>query len=414
MGCSNCTSNSVFSPNKNRRCRNAGGHQIQNGVRVVVGQDHEVKCLQRRIRLGSGKEAGWLRQMMIGCQELRDNRDGTHTWVNNYLPAGGFRAFNVGDAVQGVWEDGSWYDATVVARNNDGTFKIRWTEYMCSDCNGTGEDEDGYECDTCDGTRTDTGCPEELRCEKCTCPACNGEGSVDAKYVYDEAEWQTCRNSNCGVFFPSGKACCAICTWCVNGKCGKCKSPKCIPKPKTQTCRNRECSATFPLEYKICGICTWCVNGDCKQASRGNCPDCKQATPSLRVDTNNGGPSGDHNGSPSGDHNNDSSSNGPDTTFPKRDMNNRTNVSIPKRDTSDSIPDRDITNRRSTHARRADSFRRRIAEDNIQPFVVLCAWILALTVGMVVFLLDRRATIAKRDAMQRGHRNWENPTCSLF
>jgi len=55
--------------------------------------------------------------------------------------------------------------------------------------------------------------------------------------------------------------------------------------------------------------------------------------------------------------------------------------------------------------------RRRIAEDNVQPSVILCAWILALTVGVAVFLLNRHAKIAKRDAMQRGQRNWE---CSLF
>merc|ERR1712000_285766 len=69
-----------------------------------------------------------------------------------------------------------------------------------------------------------------------------------------------------------------------------------------------------------------------------------------------------------------------------------------------SIPERDINNRtRSSQSAAAN--RRRIAEDNIQPSVVLCAWILALIVGMAVFLLDRHATIAKRDAIQRGQRN---------
>jgi len=58
-----------------------------------------------------------------------------------------------------------------------------------------------------------------------------------------------------------------------------------------------------------------------------------------------------------------------------------------------------------------DAERRRIAEDNIEPSVALCAWIVALTVGVAIFLLDRHAKVAKRDAMQRGQRNWE---CSLF
>merc|ERR1711964_251369 len=54
--CANCTSNPWYYANRNRRCRNAGGHQ-----------NREVKCLQRRIKLGSEVEARWLRQMMVSC-----------------------------------------------------------------------------------------------------------------------------------------------------------------------------------------------------------------------------------------------------------------------------------------------------------------------------------------------------------
>lgn len=36
--------------------------------------------------------------------------------------------FIVGDEVEGLWEDGKWYAATILAKSND-TYKIRWAEY---------------------------------------------------------------------------------------------------------------------------------------------------------------------------------------------------------------------------------------------------------------------------------------------
>merc|ERR1711964_874336 len=77
-----CTSKSWFSRNRDRRCRNAGGHQ-----------NRETECLQRRIKLGSCQEAQWLREMMIAIphrQLTRNDQYGTHRWKRNYRAHGGW------------------------------------------------------------------------------------------------------------------------------------------------------------------------------------------------------------------------------------------------------------------------------------------------------------------------------------
>merc|ERR1711964_45749 len=75
--CSRCTSNSLFSRNRNRRCQNSGSHQ-----------NREIACLKRRIEFGNHPS---LKKMMMADPEpeLIRNRDGTYTWTKDYQPAGG-------------------------------------------------------------------------------------------------------------------------------------------------------------------------------------------------------------------------------------------------------------------------------------------------------------------------------------
>merc|ERR1711964_886879 len=183
---------------------------------------------------------------------------------------------------------------------------------QCPKCNGWGSLRDcGCSCkvrNKADGL----GCPADLRCQTCTCPVCDGEGFVDADYVYDP----TTEDDNAGDSLISSDS----------------------PPPASI----------------------------------------------------------DHNDSPI-------SSDAEEHNYPERFNSDEDNC--PTRFSDD-----------GGHRRRKliSAQPRRLAEDNIQPSEALCVWILALTVGMVVFLLDRHATRAKRDALQRGQRNWETSTCSLF
>merc|ERR1711964_736265 len=76
--CGRCTSNSLFSRNRNRRCQNVGNHQ-----------NRDIACLKRRIEFGNHPS---LKKMMMAEPEpeLIDNRDGTYTWTKDYQPAGGW------------------------------------------------------------------------------------------------------------------------------------------------------------------------------------------------------------------------------------------------------------------------------------------------------------------------------------
>merc|ERR1711964_628773 len=185
---------------------------------------------------------------------------------------------------------------------------------QCPKCNGWGSLRDcGCSCKVRNKTHG-LGCPADLRCQTCTCPVCDGEGFVDADYVYD---------------------------------------------PTTEI--------DNPADSLISS----------------------DSPPAASIDHNDSGII---------------SSDADENNYPERFS-----------DDEDNCPTRFSDGGGHSRRRKLIAAQHgRIAEDHIQPSEVLCVWILALTVGMVVFLLDRRATRVKRDALQRGQRNWETSTCSLF
>merc|ERR1711964_665276 len=81
--CGRCTSNSLFKANRNRRCRNIGGHQ-----------NREIECLKRRIEFGGLSKFDkypCLTKLMTALPdpELIHNQDNnTYTWTKDYLPTG--------------------------------------------------------------------------------------------------------------------------------------------------------------------------------------------------------------------------------------------------------------------------------------------------------------------------------------
>jgi len=280
-------------------------------------------------------------------------------------------------------------------------------DWECLYCNGTGKDLNDRKCGTCKGTGKTTkpakesfGCPPDARCQICTCLVCGGEGAVDAKF--DLTKWEPTPQvqpanepdypspspgpspgpspvpANTGTTLcPEGE----LAQWTAAEvgqfikSLGKAYekyasefSDNCI---EGKYLINNDLEETFDIlgiENKIHRII---IRRKIKDRTNMAAAD-QVPTP---VDNNNDGHDAD-------------------TTWPIRDLSKRTGNAIPQRNMSDRTP-----------SSQSAVSRRRIAEDNVQPSVVLCAWILALIVGMAVFLLDRHATIAKRDAIQRGHRN---------
>jgi len=212
------------------------------------------------------------------------------------------------------------------------------------------------------------GCPKELRCDKCTCQACRAEGVVAILHI-------DCPDGPCKVHCTDCEGYGTIpaeesdedseeCATCKGD--GKYQEPE--PEPEKPKCK---CSATLPeptdgKPAKFCAVC-----------------GAKQPPP-------------------------------PRTECSKADCGKPLTMQ------SDGTPPKFCGECGTPTCNKCWGFckslpcnvaeRRRIAEDNIQPLTALCAWILALTVGMSVFLLDRHAAGAKRDAMQRGqsHRGITN------
>merc|ERR1711964_956263 len=238
---------------------------------------------------------------------LRGQKEAVQEWITESEPTYGLvNAANANEfrKICGITDDND----TSPEDAPDGT-------KQCPECNGWGSLRDcGCSCKV-RNMADDLGCPSKLRCPTCTCPVCDGEGSVDADYVYDP----TTEIDNAGDSLISS-----------------------------------------------------------------------DSPPTASIDHNDSGISSD------ADENN----------YPERFSDEESEDNCPTRFSDD-----------GGHSRRRKLIaaqHRRIAEDHIQPSEVLCVWILALTVGMVVFLLDRHATRAKRDAMQRSQRNWESTACSLF
>merc|ERR1712096_8368 len=271
------------------------------------------------------------------------------------------------------------YGLTNAALASDFKLTCQITE-ECGSCGGYGSAIAGC-CKGRDGmteeqkTNLPFGCPKELRCGECTCKTCRGEGVV----AIDHADCPSDENGDlsCKVHCTDCEGCGTVsaeesdesseeCATC-NGD-GKYRKPKAEPeKPKC-----RECSKTLRElpDGESPRYCSYC-RAEQSPPPRTKCSEADCAK-DLQMKA--------------------------DGTPPKFCGECGTVTCDKCWGFCASLPCE------------SKAERRRIAEDNIQPLAALCAWILALTVGMSVFLLDRHAAGAKRDAMQRGqsHRGITN------